>query len=84
MNIGRFIALTLLLIPVFVAGYGIKLMRDTMFQLLNPPYPTLSLQFLIGFVLFVAGLSFIAGFIFYRDKKNGRIAPRFQKKKPKP
>lgn len=81
---GRFIALTILLIPVFVAGYGIKLMRDTIFQLLNSPYPSLSIQFLIGFILFVAGLSFIGGFIFHRDKKRGRVAPRFQKKKPKP
>lgn len=79
---GRFVALTILIIPVVIAGYGIKLMRDTIFQLVNSPYPSLSLQFAVGFVLFLAGLSFIGGFIFYRDRKNGKIAPRFQKKKP--
>lgn len=81
---GRFIALMILIIPIIIAGYGIKLMRDTIFQLLNSPYPNLSLQFLIGFLLFLAGLSFIGGFIFYRDRKNGKIAPRFQRKKTKP
>lgn len=78
---GRFIALLIMLVPVLVAGYGIKLMRDTIFQLLNIPYPNLSLQFLVGFILFAAGVSFFGGFIFHRDKKRGKIAPRFQKKK---
>ncbi|TWI55934.1 DUF2627 domain-containing protein [Halalkalibacter nanhaiisediminis] len=81
---GRFIALMILIIPIIIAGYGIKLMRDTIFQLLNSPYPNLSLQFSVGFLLFLAGLSFIGGFIFYRDRKNGKIAPRFQRKKTKP
>ncbi len=81
---GRFIALIIVLIPIIIAGYGIKLMRDTIFQILNQPYPNLSLQFLIGFLLFGAGLSFIGGFIFHRDRKNGKIAPRFRQKKPKP
>ncbi|MDT8862544.1 DUF2627 domain-containing protein [Alkalihalobacillus sp. MEB130] len=77
---GRFIALMILVIPGVIAGYGIKLMRDTIFQIVNSPFPNLSLQFLIGLLLFFAGLSFIGGFIFYRDRKNGKIAPRFQKK----
>jgi hypothetical protein len=78
---GRFLALMILVIPGIFAGYGIKLMRDTFFQLLNFPYPNLSLQFLAGLIAFFAGLSFIGGFIFYRDRKNGKIAPRFQKPK---
>jgi hypothetical protein len=77
---GRFIALMILVIPGVIAGYGIKLMRDTIFQIINSPFPNLSLQFFAGLVLFFAGLSFIGGFIFYRDRKNGKIAPRFQKK----
>ncbi|GAE24620.1 hypothetical protein JCM9140_562 [Halalkalibacter wakoensis JCM 9140] len=78
---GRFIALMILVIPGVIAGYGIKLMRDTIFQIMNTPFPNLTLQFFIGLVLFIAGLSFIGGFIFYRDRKNGKIAPRFQKRK---
>ncbi|MCM3715223.1 DUF2627 domain-containing protein [Halalkalibacter oceani] len=77
---GRFIALMIMIIPIIVAGYGIKQMRDTIFQISNSPYPNLTLQFAAGFVLFLAGLSFIGGFIFYRDRKNGKIAPRFQKR----
>ncbi|MBP3952288.1 DUF2627 domain-containing protein [Bacillus suaedae] len=78
---GRFIALMILVIPGIIAGYGIKLMRDTLFQIVNSPFTSLTLQFVIGFILFLAGLSFIGGFIFYRDKKNGKIAPRFSKRK---
>ncbi|NEU29582.1 DUF2627 domain-containing protein [bacterium LRH843] len=78
---GRFIALVILLIPILTAGYGIKLMRDTIFQIINTPYPNLSLQFIIGFILFLVGLSFIGGFIFYRDRKNGKVAPRYQRKR---
>ncbi|MED1601144.1 DUF2627 domain-containing protein [Alkalihalophilus marmarensis] len=78
---GRFIALMILVIPAVIAGYGIKLMRDTIFTLLNTPYPNLSVQFIAGFILFLAGLGFIGGFIFHRDKKNGKIAPRFKKQK---
>ncbi|WP_413379837.1 DUF2627 domain-containing protein [Alkalihalobacillus sp. 1P02AB] len=76
---GRFIALTIMLIPVFIAGYGIKLMRDTFFQISNISFLPLSLEFVLGLILFLAGLSFIAGFIFYRDKKNGKISPKFKK-----
>ncbi|MDV2685163.1 DUF2627 domain-containing protein [Alkalihalophilus sp. As8PL] len=78
---GRFIALMIMVIPAVIAGYGIKLMRDTIFTLVNTPYPNLSIQFIVGFILFLAGLSFIGGFIFYRDKKNGKIAPRFKKRR---
>lgn len=78
---GRFIALMILVIPGIIAGYGIKLMRDSIFQILLTPYPSLTLQFFVGIILFLAGLSFIGGFIFYRDKKNGKIAPRFAQKK---
>ncbi len=77
---GRFIALMILVIPGIIAGYGIKLMRDTIFALINSPYPNLSVQFLVGFIFFIAGLGFIGGFIFHRDKKNGKIAPRFKNK----
>lgn len=36
---GRFIALMILVIPGIIAGYGIKLMRDSIFQILLTPYP---------------------------------------------
>ncbi|WP_280768377.1 DUF2627 domain-containing protein [Salipaludibacillus daqingensis] len=79
MTVQRFIALTILLIPAFIAGYGIKLMRDTLFQILNWPYGSHYFQFLAGIIFLVAGVWFIGGFILHRDRKNNKVAPRFQK-----
>lgn len=75
---GRFIALIILLIPGFIAAYGIKLMRDMVFGVLLTPYPALWVQFLCGFIFFALGTSFVAGFIFYRDRKRNRVQNRFR------
>lgn len=77
----RLIALIILLIPGFLAAYGIKLMRDMSFGILQPPFPFLWLQFLMGLLFFIGGLSFVAGFIFHRDRKRNKVQPRFQNKK---
>lgn len=82
MNIQRFLALIVLLIPIALAGYGIKLMRDTLFQIINWPYPGGTLQFIFGLLAFIAGIWFIGGFILHRDRKNNKVAIRFQKKAP--
>ena len=74
----RILALLILLIPGFLAAYGIKLMRDMLFGILLSPFPYLWLQFLIGLFLFVAGLSFVAGFILYRDRKKDKVQARFR------
>ncbi|HEY9578098.1 MAG TPA: DUF2627 domain-containing protein [Pseudobacillus sp.] len=76
----RLLALLVLVIPGFLAGLGIKLMRDMLFGVLQPPFPFLWLQFLVGLVLFVGGLGFVAGFIFYRDRKNNKVQNRFKDK----
>ncbi|WP_096434731.1 DUF2627 domain-containing protein [Alteribacter populi] len=83
MTLQRFLALLVLLIPGFIAGYGIKLMRDTVFQILNIPYPSLLLQFFIGLLALILGVWFIGGFILHRDRKNKKVAPRFQLKEKK-
>lgn len=75
---GRIIALVILLIPGFIAAYGIKLMRDMIFGILLFPYPALWVQFLCGIILFILGISFIAGFIFYRDRKRNKVQSRFK------
>lgn len=74
----RIIALIILIIPGVFAAYGVKLMRDMVFGILQPPIPGLWLQFLIGLLLFIAGLSFIAGFILYRDRKKNKVQARFR------
>lgn len=76
----RLIALIILLIPGAVAALGIKLMRDMLFGLLQPPFPFLWLQFLAGLIFFIIGLGFIGGFIFYRDRKMNKVQKKFNKR----
>ncbi|WP_339146727.1 MULTISPECIES: DUF2627 domain-containing protein [unclassified Sutcliffiella] len=76
----RIVALIILLIPGIIAVYGIKLMRDMVFNIAHPLIPSLTLQFIIGFLFFLIGLWFVAGFIFYRDRKRNNVQKRFQKK----
>ncbi|OCS90894.1 DUF2627 domain-containing protein [Caryophanon latum] len=76
---GRFLAFLVLCIPTIAAAAGIKLMRDTLFSHLIAPIPWLWLQFIVGLVLFALGFSFFAGFLLHRDRKSGKVAPRFQK-----
>lgn len=75
----RIFALIILLIPGFLAGYGIKLMRDMTFGVLQAPIPNLLLQFVLGLVLFIGGLWFVAGFILHRDRKRNKVQARFKK-----
>ncbi|PAQ16282.1 DUF2627 domain-containing protein [Bacillus sp. FJAT-42315] len=75
----RFIALLILVIPGFLAGLGIKLMRDMLFGISHPLFPFLWLQFIVGLLLFIGGLGFIAGFILRRDRKNNKVQDRFKK-----
>jgi Protein of unknown function (DUF2627) len=76
----RIFALVIMVIPALLAVYGIKLMRDMTFGILQSPIPFLWLQFLIGLFLFLGGLSFVAGFIFYRDRKRNKVQKRFTKR----
>jgi hypothetical protein len=76
----RIIALIILLIPGLFAALGIKWMRDALFGILQPPLPLLWLQFLLGLLLFLAGLAFVGGFILHRDRKRNKVQPRFQRK----
>ncbi|PLR99866.1 DUF2627 domain-containing protein [Bacillus sp. T33-2] len=75
----RIIALIILLIPGFLAAYGIKLMRDMVFGIMQAPFPFLWLQFLSGLLLFLMGLGFVAGFILYRDRKRNKVQDRFRR-----
>ncbi len=75
----RIVALVIMLIPGALAALGIKLMRDMLFGILQPPIPYLWLQFILGFLLFVIGLGFIGGFILHRDRKRNKVQARFKK-----
>lgn len=76
---GRLIAFIILLIPGIMAAYGIKLMRDSVFNKLLEPYPVLWLQFSLGLLFTVLGIGFFAGFLLNRDRKKGNVSKRFQK-----
>ncbi|MGM0846100.1 MAG: DUF2627 domain-containing protein [Bacillota bacterium] len=78
----RLIALTIMLIPGALAALGIKLMRDMLFGILQPPFPALWLQFILGLLFFLGGLGFIAGFILHRDRKRNKVQERFSNKRP--
>lgn len=75
----RLIALVILLFPGLLAALGIKLMRDMLFGIAHAPFTILWLQFLAGLFLFIIGLSFIGGFILYRDRKRNKVQLRFRK-----
>lgn len=74
----RLIALIILLIPGILAVYGIKLMRDMVFGILQSPFPNLALQFAAGLLFLILGLGFVAGFILYRDRKRNKVQARFK------
>lgn len=78
----RLFALLILVIPGAVAAYGIKLMRDMVFGITDGPFTTslLWLQFLVGLLLFLLGLGFVAGFILHRDRKKNKVQARFNVK----
>ncbi|MGJ7921294.1 DUF2627 domain-containing protein [Neobacillus sp. LXY-4] len=76
----RIVALIIMVIPGVISAFGVKLMRDMVFGKLMEPIPSLWLQFLIGFLAFLLGLGFIAGFILHRDRKRNKVQVRFQKK----
>ena len=89
----RLAAFIVLLIPGLIAAGGIKIMRDSLFGLSifssDSIEQTVSsgfvlpiwLQFLLGLIMFVAGLWFFAGFLLHRDRKNGRVQKKFITKK---
>lgn len=76
----RLSALVILLIPILLSAFGIKLMRDMVFGILKEPIPSLLLQFLLGFLFFVIGLGFISGYVLHRDRKQNKVQARFKKK----
>lgn len=68
----RNIAILLLLIPGVIAAIGIKLMRDTLFDVFYWVFGYSWIQFTVGLLLFIAGVAFLGGFIVYRDRKRNK------------
>lgn len=77
----RIIALIIILLPGLLAVYGIKIMRDTVFNILHSPFPQLSIQFIFGLICFIIGLALIGGFIYRRDKKRNKVKKEFKRRR---
>lgn len=75
----KVIALMVLGVPIYLAGLGIKWMRDALFGILVPELHYIWLQFIIGFVLMVLGVSFVGGYILHIEKKSKRAQQKFRK-----
>lgn len=88
--IPRFIAVLLLVIPGLAATYGFLLMKDAAFHYFysfGEEHVTHKFEwwlFLGGFLLFAAGVAFIGGWTFFRDRKRNYVASRFREKRPRP
>lgn len=71
------IALIILIVPVFLAGLGIKYMRDSMFGVVNDPFTLTVVQFVVGLGLAIFGIWFIGGYVLHRERKTKRVQARF-------
>lgn len=84
----RLIAILLLVIPGLAAAYGFLRMKDALFVYfadmgdvsITPDFNWW--KFIGGAFLFLLGIAFIGGWVFYRDRKRNYLAPRFRPKRP--
>lgn len=76
----RLLAIILLVVPGVLATYGFLWMKDAVFINFTPAgFPWI--KFIGGLLAFSVGVAFIAGWIFFRDRKRNYVAPRFREKK---
>lgn len=78
----RILALAILCIPGIFAVYGWTLLRETIFNYFAGQ-GFMFFPFCGGVVCFLGGLSLIAGFIFFHDKKRNKIQAKLLRKKRK-
>lgn len=84
--ITRFIAVLLLVIPGVIATIGFLLMKNVIFDYIvscgddkvaTPMFQWL--PFILSLLLFLIGIGFISGWIYFRDCKRNYIVTRFRK-----
>ena len=90
-TMSRLLAITLLVIPGWIATAGFLKIKNASFIWFGSfdptqhrmPFPWLDVS--IGFIMFSGGISFISGWVLYRDRKHNYVSPRFrEKKQPRP
>ncbi|SDW54579.1 Protein of unknown function [Marininema mesophilum] len=78
----RLLAILLICIPGAAGVYGWNLMKDVIFNnLAGNGFSWLA--FLGGLLLFLGGLTFIGGFLFYRDLKKDYVQPMLRPRRKK-
>lgn len=72
-----------ILIGIFlIAGYGLNLIRVAVMDWIADPAAIVWWRILIGSVLMLGSVYFLGGFIYYRDKKRGKVGkPAWMKAK---
>ncbi len=84
--ISRFIAILILVLPGLMAMKGFLMMKDDIFNYVSmhgddTVTPVFAwLHFGGGLLLFLAGMSFLGGWILTRDRKKNYVGPRFREK----
>lgn len=84
--ISRFIAILILVFPGLMAMTGFLMMKDDIFNYISmhgddTATPVFAwLHFGGGLLLFLAGMSFLGGWILTRDRKKNYVGPRFREK----
>lgn len=88
--ISRIIAILLLVIPGIAAAYGFIELKQVVFQYVADKGEFGAdasfhwWQFIKGIILFLAGVAFIGGWTFYRDRKRNYLAPKFMPARRRP
>ncbi|PWK05196.1 DUF2627 family protein [Tumebacillus permanentifrigoris] len=72
---GRFFVWVILIGVFVLSGYGLNLIRIAIVDKVANPDVVIWWKVLIGGVLMFGGLSFLGGFVFYRDRKQGKVRP---------
>ena len=75
----RLFALLLLCIPGAIGIYGWTWMRDVFFDYMGGEGFNI-LSFLGGLAMFLIALTFLGGFLYYRDEKKNLIQPKLRRK----
>lgn len=76
----KLVALFIMAVPAVIAVYGIKVLRDVFYLSFNPEIGLQWGKLLLGLILFLGPVLFIAGFILHHDRKRNRVQPRFMTK----
>jgi len=72
---GKLIVWVILVGVFLLSGYGLNLIRIAIVDKMAHPEIVIWWKVLIGSILMVGGIGFLGGFVYYRDKKRGKVRP---------